>query len=473
MMRVDRSISDVYRVTHDSQKERYDRICKVYNELYDSNVHHVIRIPYFLSVPYDHMSTKIHKTMLCSIEQDILVVCGYENEEGKKDRITINNSMKSVYGTVVIHKDTQYTYEDNSKYKNMLVCAYKTLLSLEETNMFGMNLYIDTMTPAIDGTMVDVSTILGVVLGCLVREGEIGADSDTHMYCHDLQKVVDRVVHKFDTIKDDNSYVHSDVMLHLNACIGMNEGCMFMLDSHSNSYVNKQFDDRFSLMLCPVVGGLSKTKDNIRKARMLLEYRLFLHSIGIHEYAKYHKVEDVLLFKNCSLEDLKQMVTDNYENKAYTVKDIEEGLEISLGSLLDDVPFSNNILSGIFSLNVYNTCMMILEVYGDNQAMVDSNIDTDVLDSVNRIYKTYKAYMNENSKIETYLSTAVPHKCMMYLKTHLMIVVEDRECAGLQEILKYYNDHSEDIVLFDDIERLCVGSKLSSGVSIVLYKYIP
>jgi len=54
-----------------------------------------------------------------------------------------------------------------------------------------------------------------------------------------------------------------------------------------------------------------------------------------------------------SIQELRDQVCENFDNRSYTINEIEDTMNLRLISLINDIPYAPNILDSIFSLNPF------------------------------------------------------------------------------------------------------------------------
>lgn len=170
-------------------------------------------------------------------------------------------------------------------------------------------------------------------------------------------KIIDRIISKISKIKDDNSFNVNAAKFSLLSYFNCKPGCVFSstLDPNSGkqNYSCKEILSNPSLIYMETIAGASKSKEQVQKLKMLLEYRLFLRVLQIDNFKNLPHLMEIMKVKNFSNEDMVRVLEDNFDNKRYLKKDIEETMGISLVNLVPDFPYAAQLLDSIFSLNPY------------------------------------------------------------------------------------------------------------------------
>lgn len=246
--------------------------------------------------------------------------------------------------------------------------------------------------------------------------------------------------------------------------------------------VSKVFSEPPGLLYMETVPGSSRIKENLQRVKSLLEYRLFLHALGIQDFGRFNDISEVLKVFEYSIEDLVNMLGQNYDNKMYTKKEIEETMDIALISLVRDVPYASQVLESIFSLHPFQTTTEFIELYrmsnqvfevlGCDQNSVDSK---EFHDSMNDIFQFYLRSKLIPSKSATDLINFV----MKIADYNSFFFTSRLFCKGLGVLMnkslvaetrkaiieEYFGKNQEKMVMFDDMERQVLMSSISTGVA--------
>lgn len=453
MIRINRQLTEVYEKSRERQTDRYERIQKVFSDLYDTHLQFAVRIPAILKIPFDQLNLGAFEQVAVALENDIVIACCRTEDKV----LTLNSSCKTKYPAVSLTKESSVLYDEN-RHRNIVVCAAKVLLSFGFTNTFdGLKLFVDSTIPSHNKMNTTLSIILGIVIAGMAEGTDLQGKSGALKYPFD--KIVERILLKYEKINDDDAFDRESAQLSLMACCQLEKGCVFS-KLPDGSYFSKPIDQPYKLMLLQVVGGSSKTKEKVRRIKMLIEWRLFLHSIGI-DYNKHKKVKDIIDSTQYSIEEMKQLVSDNFENKEYLIKAVEESMNLSIVSLLNDIPFAMTSIDSIFCIEPFKTSMAVLDMGAA------SNPDPFLM--LNEYSPVVDQYFPEVSPVEKLLNESVRQYAKMRLNRYVMVVVDDDD-EQFALLRSFYTDHIDDLLMFEDLHDACIYSQIDGGLTIVQHQ---
>ena len=101
------------------------------------------------------------------------------------------------------------------------------------------------------------------------------------------------------------------------------------------------------------VPGSSKIKENLARVKALLEYRLFLSAVGVSNFEKNSRLDEICSFYGYKPNDLRELLNQSYDSRSYSKKEIEETMNIHLLDLIPDVAYGSQVIDSIFSLNPF------------------------------------------------------------------------------------------------------------------------
>lgn len=176
---------------------------------------------------------------------------------------------------------------------------------------------------------------------------------------------------------------------------------------------------------------------------------------------------------------------DSFDNKTYTKSKVEEVMNIDLIELLFDIPYSSQVIESIFTLNPYQTVSQILtllthwlnikEAVGhQDTTQVKEAVFFEALQGIFSVYETSTlipspavteliAFLKDTLKLDRLFFTGRP-----YCKGIGIFV----DKAGYEDVWtgiveQYFGKNKDDLMMFDEIERLVVKSSLTPGAAIL------
>lgn len=250
---------------------------------------------------------------------------------------------------------------DDDYYKNCILCAVKTVVSLGFENIFsGFRILVDSSIPTSQKLGTSLAMITGIVLSLIVDTREM---TDNHIWIplqpHRLAK---RLISKFSKIKQPGTYNNDDLEIQLASYFyGKDNSILFRKPADDDQsemeedelFCTKEILSEPVLLYMEAVPGSSKMKENIIKVKSLIEYRVFLKSMGLTDVAKDIKISEVLRLLQTSSSELRYQLGQKFDNKTYTKASVEETMGISFIELVQDVPYATHVIESIFAINPY------------------------------------------------------------------------------------------------------------------------
>lgn len=176
-------------------------------------------------------------------------------------------------------------------------------------------------------------------------------------------KIARRVIHNFCKIKQSGTYCQEEMELQMSAYFHARENCLLFrkptaTDDQSEmeegeAFVTKEILSAPGIIYMETVPGSSKTKENIIRVKTLLEFRVFLKALGIPDVTKIQKVQDLLNMLGATTEELRYKLSEKFDSRIYTKASVEDTMDIDMLDLMQDVPYTSQVLDAIFSINPY------------------------------------------------------------------------------------------------------------------------
>lgn len=251
------------------------------------------------------------------------------------------------------------TYDDNY-YRNCLLCAVKIAMSLGATSIFeGCSLFVDSSIPTSQKLGTSVAMITGIVLALITDVSDM--QNDTVWLPLQPSLLAKRIASKFIQIKPTGSVQFSDLELQLSAIfIGKPSSMYFRKTQIDDSDMHefgqiavREFPSNPNLLYMETVPGASKMKENIAKLKTVLEFRLFLRSIGCKDVQKSKTITEIISSVGMTLEELRIALKDKFDNKNYPKSTVEETMGLEMIELVSDIPFASQTLEAIFTVNPF------------------------------------------------------------------------------------------------------------------------
>mgnify|MGYP002138726017 CR=1 FL=1 len=487
-MTIYRDIEKLYRCNKTSARRRLEKLGKKFKDLFSEGATHLVRVPGQLRVPAEQVDADIFPYQIANLESDITIAVG--RLQGVDNMLKIYNTEKSKFQGFTFNKSSALNYDDHI-YKNYVMCAMKVVLSLDvETIYDGTLLLIDSNIPAGQKLGTSLALVTAIVLALLANTKDISKEKSTvRVPAHVL---VEKIISKLELIKEDGSFKVEEARHSLLAYFYNQPDSLYCpviledepaLDLHR--YKPKEFPSAPCLIFMETVAGASRMKENLTKAKFLLEYRIFLKTIGVDPTSKSKSLLDILSTYHYTVEDLKKFLEDSFDNKTYTKSKVEEVMNIDLIELLFDIPYSSQVIESIFTLNPYQTVSQILtllthwlnikEAVGhQDTTQVKEAVFFEALQGIFSVYETSTlipspavteliAFLKDTLKLDRLFFTGRP-----YCKGIGIFV----DKAGYEDVWtgiveQYFGKNKDDLMMFDEIERLVVKSSLTPGAAIL------
>ncbi len=260
----------------------------------------------------------------------------------------------------------------------MLICAVKIAEQIVGKSIYkGMCLFINSNAPTGQRLGMSLALVTALVLAMIVdKPDNINTDNmisgNTHTGDKGLEvslplsheALIDLILSKYQIIRDQSTYKYKDLQMSMLAYFRNKWGCLFVetgeatqsneTEINENTFEPKEITKRPGIVYMETVSGSSKIKENLIRVKSLLEYKLFLYAIGVHNpEGKKIRLHNVCQTYGYSAEDLRRLLEESFDNRAYTKKEIEETMKLDLFSLVSDVPYASQSMDSIFSLNPY------------------------------------------------------------------------------------------------------------------------
>ena len=120
------------------------------------------------------------------------------------------------------------------------------------------------------------------------------------------------------------------------------------------------FPEEKSLLFINSMRRASKIQDRTIYIKKLVEFRLFLFSIGVSDFSESDNFLAFMDKHGYTPQSLTALNKENFDNRSYTIDAIEENMDLKLISFMKDIPYSSTVLESIFSLNPYKTTEQII-----------------------------------------------------------------------------------------------------------------
>lgn len=252
---------------------------------------------------------------------------------------------------------------DDNYYRNCVLCGMKSASALGNTELFssGYRLLIDSSIPTSQKLGTSLAIITAITIALISDTSEM-VDNSVWLPLQP-SKIAKRIIHTFCKIKQQGTYNVEDMEMQLATYFhGKQNSILFKrpmpFDDQSEiddvePYVSKEILSAPGLIYMETVPGSSKTKENITRIKILLEFRLFLRAIGIQDVTKVQKVGDIHKYFSASTEELRYQLSEKFDNRIYTKDSVEETMSIDMIDLLQDIPYASQVLDSIFAVSPY------------------------------------------------------------------------------------------------------------------------
>lgn len=225
----------------------------------------------------------------------------------------------------------------------------------------GHRLLVDSSIPTFQKLGTSLAMVTSIVLSLIVDVREM---TDNNIWIP-LQphKLARRILSKFSKIKQPGTYSLEELELQI-ACFfyGKENSILFKrpieeeqseMDEDDDQFISKELLSEPALIYMEAVPGSSKMKENLIKVKTLLEYRVFLKSVGLTDVVKDIRIADALKLLSTSTSELRHQLGEKFDDRNYTKVSVEETMEINMIELVTDIPYATHVLESIFAINPY------------------------------------------------------------------------------------------------------------------------
>ena len=174
-------------------------------------------------------------------------------------------------------------------------------------------------------------------------------------------KLAKRIISRFSQIKPSGTINNEDLELAIAAYFTNRSGCVCFRRStnpdepfdEDEFVVSKEIPSNPGIIYMETVPGSSKIKENIARLKLILEFRIFLKSLGVTEVTKPLKISDIGKNMGISLDDMRIILREKFDNRNYTKPSVEETMNLQFIELVSDIPYASQVLESIFVVNPY------------------------------------------------------------------------------------------------------------------------
>lgn len=258
-------------------------------------------------------------------------------------------------------------YEENHSYSNIIICCVKIAEQLVGKSVYnGLCLFINSTAPTGQRLGMTLAMVTALVLAMITKKPDNQQEQLEISLAASHEAIIDLILSKYQIVRDRSIYRYEELQMAMLAYFRNQPGCIFVESKPSavtNAeeeregaiYQSKELPSRPGVIYMETVSGSSKIKENLIRVKSLLEYRLFLHAIGIQNISsKQPRLQDVCHTYGYSAEDLRRLLDESFDNRAYTKKEIEETMKVDLINLVSEVPYASQSMDSIFSLNPFS-----------------------------------------------------------------------------------------------------------------------